>query len=306
MSDIFKINSISQFHDVLALPAPKHPLISFINDEETTNKADIDENLYGIRFALEMYTVMYKDKISGSIGYGKNSYDFQEGTLIFTSPGQVFTSPKKEEIQGKKGWTLLFHPDLLHRSNLSKKMDSYSYFSYEITEALHLSQKEESFIFQVIKQIKTEYSQNIDKHSQNLILSNLELLLNYCVRFYDRQFYTRTNLNSDFLSDFETKLKAYFNSELIVDKGIPTPIYFGNELNMSPNYLSDLLKKETGKSIKEHIDAYIIRKAKNVLLNSKNSISEIAYDLGFEYPQSFTRMFKKKTGVSPNQYRTLN
>jgi len=172
---------------------------------------------------------------------------------------------------------LLFHPDLLLKSNLSEKMDGYTYFSYEVTEALHLSKKEE-----------------------------LELLLNYCVRFYDRQFYTRTNLNSDFVSDFELKLKAYFNSELIVDKGLPTANYFGNKLNMSSNYLSDLLKKETGKSIKEHIDSYIIRKAKNILLNSNNSISEIAYGLGFEYPQSFTRMFKKKTGKSPNEYRMMN
>lgn len=306
MTDILKIKSISQFHEILGLPAPEHPLISFINEKEAMNKPEMDERLFGIRFTSEMYTIMYKDKISGSLGYGKNSYDFQEGTLIFASPGQVFTSPKKEELKSKEGWTLLFHPDLLLKSNLSEKMDSYTYFSYEVTEALHLSKKEESFIFQSIKQIRTEYSQNIDKHSQQLILSNLELLLNYCVRFYDRQFYTRTNLNSDFVSEFELKLKAYFNSELIVDKGLPTVNYFGNELNMSPNYLSDLLKKETGKSIKEHIDSYIIRKAKNILLNSNNSISEIAYGLGFEYPQSFTRMFKKKTGMSPNEYRMLN
>ena len=306
MSDILKINSISQFHEILGLPAPEHPLISFINEKEAMSKPEMDESLFGIRFTSEMYTMMYKDKISGSLGYGKNSYDFQEGTLIFASPGQVFTSPKKEELEGKEGWTLLFHPDLLLKSNLSEKMDGYTYFSYEVTEALHLSKKEEAFIFRVIEQIKSEYSQNIDKHSQQLILSNLELLLNYCVRFYDRQFYTRTNLNSDFVSDFEAKLKTYFNSELIVDKGLPTANYFGNALNMSPNYLSDLLKKETGKSIKENIDSYIIRKAKNILLNSKNSISEIAYGLGFEYPQSFTRMFKKKTGKSPNEYRMLN
>lgn len=305
MSDIFNIKSISQFHEILALPSPEHPLISFINKEEM-NKPDIDDSMFGIRFSSEVYMIMYKDKISGSLGYGKNSYDFQEGTLIFISPGQVFTSPNKEELEGEQGWTLLFHPDLLLKSNLSKKMGAYTYFSYNVTEALHLSKKEEAFIFQVIEQIKTEYSQNIDKHSQQLILSNLELFLNYCVRFYDRQFYTRTNLNSDFVSDFELKLKTYFNSEQIANTGIPTSNYFGNALNMSPNYLSDLLKKETGKSIKEHIDSYIVRKAKNILLNSNSSISEIAYGLGFEYPQSFTRMFKKRTGVSPNEYRMLN
>lgn len=306
MSEILKIKSVSQFHELLGLAAPEHPLISFINENDALDKPEMDDSLFNIRFTSDMYTVMYKDKISGSLGYGRSSYDFQEGTLIFASPGQVFTSPKKEDIEGKKGWTLLFHPDLLLKSNLSNKMESYTYFSYEVTEALHLSKKEETFIFQIIDHIKTEYSQTIDKHSQNLILSNLELLLNYCIRFYDRQFYTRTNLNSDFVGQFETQLRSYFNSELIINKGIPTTHYFGDKLNMSSNYLSDMLKKETGKSIKEHIDTYIVTKAKNILLNSNQSVSEISYQLGFEYPQSFTRMFTKKTGVSPMEFRNLN
>lgn len=306
MSEIIKIKSISQFHEILGLPAPEHPLISFINEKEALKKTEISDDLFGIRFSSDMYSVMYKDKISGSIGYGRNSYDFQEGTLIFASPGQVFTSPEKKELEGKEGWTLLFHPDLLIKSNLSDKMDSFTYFSYEVTEALHLSQKEETFISQVINQIKTEYSQNLDKHSQNLILSNLELLLNYCMRFYDRQFFTRTNLNNDFVINFETELKNYFKSEILIEKGIPTANHFGTRLNMSSNYLSDLLKKETGKSIKEHINEYIVRQAKKTLLNSNKSVREIAFGLGFEYPQSFTRMFKKKTGMSPLDYRSLN
>ena len=306
MSDILRIKSISQFHEILGLPSPDHPLISLIRENEEMRKAELDDSLYDARFSSEMYTIMYKDKIRGSIGYGRNRYDFQEGTMIFASPGQVFTSPKKEELEGKEGWTLLFHPDLLLKSNLSKRIDSFTYFSYEVTEALHLSKKEEAFIVRVVEQIMTECSQNLDKHSQNLILSNLELLLNYCMRFYDRQFFTRTNLNSDFVSHFETELKNYFNSDLVNKKGIPSSGYFGNRLNMSANYLSDMLKKETGKSIKEHIDAYIVRKAKNVLLNSKDSVSQIAYELGFEYPQSFTRMFKKKTGISPLEFRSLN
>ena len=306
MTEILRIKSISQFHDILGLPSPEHPLISFINENEAMRRPEMPDELYNIRFTSDMYTVMYKDKISGSLGYGRNTYDFQEGTLIFASPGQVFSSPKKEDLKGKKGWTLLFHPDLLLKSNLGDKMDSYTYFSYEVTEALHLSAKEEAFIFQVMDQIKVEYTQNIDKHSQQLIISNLELLLNYCMRFYDRQFYTRTNLNSDFVSEFESKLKFYFNSDLIIESGIPSAQYFGKQLNMSANYLSDLLKKETGKSIKEHVDGYIVRRAKNILLNSNQSVSEIAYGLGFEYPQSFTRMFKKKIGVSPNEFRNLN
>lgn len=309
MSEILRIKSISQFHQILSLPAPEHPLISFISDNDAMSKVNmdkVDKALFNIRFSSDMYSVMYKDKISGSLGYGRSSYDFQEGTLVFSSPGQVFTSPKQEDLKDKTGWTLLFHPDLLLKSNLSNKMDSYTYFSYEVTEALHLSSKEETLIFQIIEQIKTEYSQNIDKHSQQLIISNLELLLNYCMRFYDRQFYTRTNLHNDFVSDFELKLKSYFNSEQIIDQGLPTAKYFGTQLNMSSNYLSDLLKKETGKGIKEHIDGYIVRKAKNILLNSNQTVGEIAFKLGFEYPQSFTRLFKKKTGVSPNEYRSVN
>ncbi|MCP4521395.1 MAG: AraC family transcriptional regulator [Cytophagales bacterium] len=306
MSEILRIKSISQFHEILGLTAPEHPLISFLNEKEILSEIDVDESMYNIRFSSDMYSIMYKDKISGSLGYGRSSYDFQEGTLIFGSPEQVFTSPTKKEIEGKVGWTLLFHPDLLSKSHLANKMDGFTFFSYEVTEALHLSQKEEAFIFQVIEQIKTEYAHDIDKHSQNLILSNLELLLNYCMRFYDRQFYTRTNLNTDFVSTFELKLKEYFSSDLIIEQGTPTTDYFGKELNMSTNYLSDLLKKETGKGIKEHIDSYIVRKAKNILLNSNQTVGEIAFNLGFEYPQSFTRMFKKKTGVSPNKYRSIN
>lgn len=266
----------------------------------------MDDSLFNIRFSSDLYTIMYKDKISGSIGYGRNSYDYQEATMIFASPGQVFTSPKKEDLEGKEGWTLLFHPDLLLKSSLLNKMDSFTYFSYEVTEALHLSRKEEAFIFQIIDQIKSEYSQNLDRHSQNLILSNLELLLNHCMRYYDRQFLTRKNLNSDIVVQFESELKGYFNSQVLNEKGLPMVTYFGNQLNMSSNYLSDLLKKETGKSIKEHIDGYVIKKAKNILLNSNQSISEIAFNLGFDYPQSFTRMFKKKTGFSPADYRNIN
>ncbi len=306
MSDIFRIKSISQFHEILGLPAPEHPLISLIKEKEAMSEPNIDDALFDIRFASDLYTIMYKDKISGSLGYGRNSYDFQEGTLIFASPGQVFTSPKKEDLQQKEGWTLLFHPDLLSRSNLAAKMDSYSYFSYEVTEALHLSEKEQRFIVQLVDQIKTEYAQNLDKHSQQLILSNLELLLNYCMRFYDRQFYTRSNMHSDFVAKFESVLKSYFKSGKIAEHGIPNAGYFGDALSMSSNYLSDLLKKETGKSVKEHIDGYIIRRAKNTLLSSNQSVSEVAYGLGFDYPQSFTRMFKKKTGLSPNEYRNLN
>lgn len=306
MQEILNIKSISQFHEILGLPLPQHPLISLIDENEALNKPNMNEELFDIRFSCDMYAIMYKDKISGSIGYGRNSYDFQEGTIIFSSPGQVFTSPNKDDLKGKKGWTLLFHPDLIRKSILGGKMDTYSYFSYDVNEALHLSPKEEKFFFDLTQKIQEEYSQNIDSHSQTLIISNLELLLNYCMRFYDRQFYTRTNVNGDFVVEFETVLNDYFKSKKNEVEGLPSANYFGEQLNMSTNYLSDLLKKETGKGIKEHVDGYVIEQAKLILLNSNKKVNEIAYGLGFDYPQSFTRLFKKKTGRSPVDYRKLN
>jgi len=306
MQDILNIKSVSEFHEILGLPLPQHPLISLIDENEAMSKPDMDDKLFDIRFSCDMYAVMYKDKISGSIGYGRNTYDFQEGTIIFSSPGQVFTSPSKEDLKGKKGWTLLFHPDLIRKSTLGSKIDTYSYFSYDVNEALHLSPKEEKFFFELTQKIQEEYSQNLDPHSQTLIISNLELLLNYCMRFYDRQFYTRTNINEDFVIEFEGVLKDYFQSIKIKEDGLPSTNYFGKKMNMSTNYLSDLLKKETGKGIKEHVDGYVIEKAKRNLLNSNKKVNEIAYGLGFDYPQSFTRLFKKKTGMSPVEYRKLN
>jgi len=306
MDEILSIKSISEFHEILGLPLPNHPLISLIDENDAMEKPELDDKLFNVRFSSDMYSIMYKDKISGSIGYGRSTYDFQEGTIIFSSPGQVFTSPGKEDLKGKKGWTLLFHPDLIRKSVLGDKIDDYTFFSYDVNEALHLSPKEEKFFFELISKIQEEYSQNIDQHSQKLIISNLELLLNYCMRFYDRQFYTRTNINKDFVTDFESTLKGYFKSNKMEEDGLPTASYFGGKLNMSTNYLSDMLKKETGKSIKEHVDGYIIEKAKSILLNSNKKVSEIAYNLGFDYPQSFSRLFKNKTGMSPVEYRNLN
>ena len=305
MNEILRIKSISQFHEILGLQLPNHPLISLIDETETISKAEWNDDLFNIRFSCDMYTIMYKDKISGSIGYGRGTYDFQEGTIIFSSPGQVFTSPSKADLKGKQGWTLLFHPDLLRKSALGDQIDKYTFFSYDINEALHLSPKEEAFFFSLISKIEEEYSQNIDQHSQTLIISNLELLLNYCMRFYDRQFYTRTNISKGFVANFEKILKEYFQSEQLGKDGIPPASYFGHKLNMSTNYLSDLLKKETGKGIKDHVDSYIIDRAKSILLNSDKKINEIAYNLGFDYPQSFTRLFKNKTGMSPKEYRTV-
>ena len=306
MKDILRIKSITQFHEIIGIAPPMHPLISVIDDKEALSKTMERDEVFEIRFTTDMYKIMFKDKINASVGYGRNSYDFQEGTMVFAAPGQVFTTPKKEDVKKKEGWTLLVHPDLLLKSELGSNMDDYRFFSYEVTEALHLSEKERVFIFQLVEQLQVEYSMNQDKHSQELIISNLQLLLNYCLRYYDRQFYTRSNINKDLLSIFEKKLKAYFKSDLLLKLGTPTAAYFGEAMQMSPNYLSDLLKKESGLGVKEHIDAYIIKQAKTILLNSKKTVGEIAFDLGFEYPQSFTRLFKKKTGQSPSAFRSLS
>ncbi|MGB0839563.1 MAG: helix-turn-helix domain-containing protein, partial [Chitinophagales bacterium] len=211
-----------------------------------------------------------------------------------------------EIIEKSKGWTLIFHPDLIRKSHLGTTIDEYSFFSYEVSEALHVSDVEQQHITTVAHQIRNEYSQNMDKHTQRLVISNLELLLNYCTRFYDRQFYVRSNFNKDFVSQFEHLLKDYFNTNKPTLLGIPTVSYFGQALQMSSNYLSDLLKKETGKSVKSHINEMIIKKTKTALLNSSSPVSSIAYDLGFEYPQSLSRLFKSKTGITPLAYRNLN
>ena len=221
-------------NQLLGLEAPKHPLIMVHDDRDTC----FDPKYEGARFTSDLYLIMFKDKVHGTIGYGRNSYDFQEGTLVFVAPGQVITMPSQEILEQSKGWSMSFHPDLIRKSHLGEVMDEYSFFTYEVNEALHLSAEEQAYIFEVVKQIKKEYSQLIDKHSQRLIISNLELLLNYCTRFYDRQFYTRTNFNKDFVSLFERSLKDYFSSNKANLLGLPSVSYFGQELQ----YVCELLE----------------------------------------------------------------
>jgi AraC-like DNA-binding protein len=300
----FSIDSISQAHKAMGLPTPKHPLVSVVQTKDFNTENDFN----GVKIINNLYQVTLKQLGCGNLFYGKNSYDYEEGTLVFTSPGQVTTFEGEMSATNEvdKGWTLAFHPDLIRKSTLADKIDNYSFFHYDVNEALHLSEGELKTIEQLLDKIVQEYSQNLDKHSQNLIISNIELLLDYCTRFYDRQFYTRTNLNTDIVSKFERLLKAYYQTKMVDEAGIPNVQYMARELNFSSNYLSDLLKKETGKTAQEHIHLFVIEKAKNILLNSGNSISEIGYSLGFEYPQHFSKMFKLKTGMSPSEYRNLN
>ena len=298
----FVIDSISQAHQAMGLPSPRHPLVSVVHAKDFNAQMDFN----GVKIINNLYQITLKQLGCGNLFYGKNSYDYEEGTLVFTSPGQVTLFEGELPSESDESWVLAFHPDLIRKSNLSDKIDAYSFFNYDVNEALHLSSEELKTIEELLNKIVKEYSQNLDKHSQNLIISNIELLLDYCTRFYDRQFYTRTNLNTDIVSKFERILKAYYLSDKKSDLGIPSVQYLASELSLSSNYLSDLLKKETGKTAQEHVHLFVIEKAKSILLNSRNSISEIGYSLGFEYPQHFSNLFKSKTGMSPSEFRNLN
>lgn len=226
--------------------------------------------------------------------------------MVFIAPNQVssFTDPIEE--LDDSGWSILFHPDLIRKSELGKTIKDYSFFNYETNEALHLAEKEKQSLLELVGKINLELNQNIDKHSQNIIIQNLEAILKYSNRYYDRQFYTRTNLNKDISVRFENYLETYFTSDKLATNGIPSIKQCGEALNMSGSYLSDLLKLETGSSAKEHIHHHILEQAKNHLLNSKTAVSTIAYQLGFEYPQHFSKIFKSKTETSPSEYRNMN
>lgn len=300
MSNKYRFNTIDELNKALSIET-LHPLISIVDFEKT--ESNINEETFKV--VAGFYTIMFKGNKHCNVKYGRQSYDYQEGTLMFFAPEQVIEF--ESNITEKPiGWGLYFHPDLIRKSNLSKNISNYSFFDYDTSEALHLSEKEKQILSETINKIEIELNQNIDAHSQTLIVSNLELLLNYCTRYYDRQFITRTNFNKDFVTKLENILKQYFQTEDLQKQGLPTVKYCAEKLNLSPNYLSDLLKKETGKNTQEHIHYYLIEQAKNTLLNSELSVSEIAYNLGFDYPQYFSKIFKKKTGYSPQEYRLIN
>jgi len=298
---IHKIKSISKLHSLLGLPKPKHPLISLID----ASNIQVKEEELGSKIIYDFYMISLKDKSCG-VEYGRNSFDFDEGVMVFSSPGQVYTPTKVIKKGEIKGWMLYFHPDLIRNSNLGGMIDEFSFFGYEVIEALHLSEDEETTVNATIANIESEYSQRIDNHSQRVINSNLELLLNYCLRFYERQFNTRTNHHKDVIVQFENELRKYFKTEKQLETGLPSIQYFADIAHLSQHYFSDLIKKETGRKPKDHINDFVIEKAKNLLLGTEQSVSEIAYDLGFNYPHYFTRLFKSKTELTPVEYRNLN
>lgn len=299
---MIKVNSITEAHQKFGIEKPKHPLVSILRFDKYKSLPRFKDE----KIVLGLYSIAIKEGNINSFRYGRSSYDFHGGTLIFLGPGQSVMHDSIEDGEVYDGWMLLFHPDLIRKSALGSKIDRYHFFSYEANEALHLSEDEKETLTDCINKIEREILQNIDKHSQNLIISNIELLLNYCKRFYDRQFYTRTNMNKDIVTNFEKLLFDYYDSGLQFERGVPSVKYCAEQLNHSSNYLSDLLRKETGRNALDHIHFFIIEKAKTTLLNSENTVSEIAYDLGFEYPQSFGKLFKNKTGVSPAKYRIVN
>lgn len=294
------LESISDLHRLVQYPPPKHPLISIIDHQDFyARRPRTTDQFYRFGF----YTISCK-KFEGLLKYGKGYYDFNEGSLMFTAPGQVIAPGPGVVVDS--GWALFIHPDLIHGTDLGRKIHQYNFFNYEANEALHISDDERLVIEDCLKKIEKEYSQNIDKHSQGLIVSNIELLLNYCNRFYDRQFFTRAKINSDVVQQFEKLLRNYFAQDTLIQIGLPTVSYFASKLNLSTNYLSDLLGKFTGKTTQEHIHLELIDKAKSQLWSTNQSISEIAYGLGFEHPSHFTKIFKAKTGKSPSEYRHMN
>ena len=298
---IIRVKSISQLHELLGFPKPVHPLISLVD----ASKLHISEGDVGTKIIYDFYMVSLKDKSCG-VNYGRNSFDFEEGVMAFSAPGQTYTSTQEINKGDITGWMLYFHPDLIRHTNLGNQMDDYSFFNYDVWEALHLSAAEEQTVHNCVSNIKSEYEQRIDKHSQRVIVSNLELLLNYCLRFYERQFHTRSSQTKDIVAQFEQALKNYFKTEQHLLEGLPSIEYFAKKAHLSQHYFSDLMKKETGRSPKDHINDFVIEKAKNLLLGTEQSVSEIAYDLGFNYPHYFTRLFKAKTGQTPVEYRTVN
>lgn len=299
MSEIIEMDHIYQYNDRVNMET-LHPLISVIDFSL------VDSRIQRARMRYGFYSVFLKEVKCGDLHYGKNYYDYQEGTMVFTGPGQVVGVESNGEYVQPKGWALLFHPDLIRGTSLGRNIKKYTFFSYEVYEALHLSEQERHIVTDCLRNIQLELQRGVDKHSKTLIVSNIELLLNYCVRFYDRQFITRENVNKDTLSKFEKIMNDYLQSDKPQDIGLPSVQYCADQLHLSANYLGDLIKKETGKSAQEQIQLYLIDMAKEKVLDTSRSISEIAYELGFKYPQHFTRLFKKCVGTSPNEYRMQN
>lgn len=296
-----RIKTISEFHSIFNLPKPEHPLISVV-DYALLVKAKRDTNI--MVTVSDYYSISVKRGLTHKMRYGQQEYDFDEGVMYFLAPGQVLhATPVTDTDVQASGWILLIHPDFLWHSPLADMMQRYEFFDYTVHEALFLSDKEEVVLQNIIDNIKQEYHSNIDRFRQNIIISQLETLLNYAERFYQRQFITRKITNNQLLDRLDKLLRGYFQSDDLLNKGLPTVQYVADALNVSPGYLSSLLKVLTGQTTQQHIHEKLIDKAKAQLSTTEMTVSEIAYGLGFEHPQSFSKLFKSKTNVSPLEFR---
>lgn len=298
MEQSYSFDTISQYN-AFNNQETLHPLVSILDFSKAKMRT-------GSRMTFGLYCIFLKDIHCGDLKYGCNTYDYEKGTLVFIAPGQVVDVANKVDPYQPMGHGLVFHPDLIKGTALAKILNEYSFFNYHTNEALHLSNKEREIVFDCFSKIEEEISQSVDKHSKKLIASNIELFLNYCERFYDRQFITREHVNKGVLEKFEEQLNNYFESERPYSIGLPSVAYFADKLHLSANYFGDLIKKETGKSAQEYIQHKIIDIAKNKIYGSEKTINEIAYELGFKYPQHFSRLFKNRVGYTPNEYRNLN
>ncbi|MDH5826892.1 helix-turn-helix domain-containing protein [Sphingobacterium faecium] len=298
MEDIIKLDSVDTYNKMRGVET-FHPLVTVIDLSQAVP-------MPAQTFNFGLYAIYLKELKCGELKYGRHNYDFQEGTLVFIAPGQVLGVQPNVTTFQPYGWALLFHPDLIKGTSLGDKIQAYNFFSYDVNEALHLSEKERQIALDCFSKIQYEMEHSIDQHSKTLITSNIELFLNYCNRFYDRQFVTRDHSNKGVLEKFEDLLMAYFSENKASTKGLPTVAYFAWELNLSANYFGDLIKSETGITAQEYIQTKVIDLAKQRIFDHDKSISQIAYELGFSYPQHFTRLFKQKVGMSPTEYRTVN
>lgn len=303
MKKVYNIETIHEYNSLISQET-LHPLVSFIDFAKTGPRRKVESDSNSEALSLGFYAVFLKQGQHCIIRYGRKNYDYQDGTLVFLAPGQIVEIMHDNTDYTPGGYALLFHPDLIHGTSLGQRMKEFTFFSYEVSEALHISERECGIVMECFAKIQEELNHGIDKHSRKLIVANIELFLDYCARFYDRQFITREAINHSVLTRFESLLHDYLHSGQTLDKGLPSVGFFAGKLNLSANYLGDLISKETGKSAQEHIKLHMIGLAKEKIQNPRKSISEIAYEMGFKYPQHFTRMFKKETGMSPNEFRT--
>jgi AraC-like DNA-binding protein len=303
MRSKFHLQTISEIFELFGLSDDlHHPLVGVVDFGKVNCKIDDD-----LQISADYYSIMLKNYPADKFRYGRKIIDFQNGSLICMAPNQFIQIDKDEQASDNiRGWGLFFHPDLIRSTSLNDKIKHFNFFSYDISEALHLSEKERQVLYECVFKISTELNENIDVHSQDIIVSTIELLLNYCSRFYGRQFITRKSSNNALVAQLQNILTGYFSGDQTAERSLPTVKYLSDQLNLSPGYLGDLLKKETGRNAQDHIHFYLIEEAKNRLIGTDKSVSEIAYTLGFDYPQYFNKLFKQKTGKTPIEFRNMN